>query len=514
MTNYKEILRLISLGYTQRQIAASIHCSRDTVRNVAYVANSAGITWPIDKSVTDEELRAIFNPKKQNEESQYVEPDYAYIHRELARKGVNLSLLWDEYCTKCYSMDKSPYMYTQFCNKYRKWARTTKATMRIKHKPGDAMQVDWAGATIDIVDAAGLEMKAYMFVAVLPCSGYTYAEACRDMTQDTWIRCHINAYEYFGGSTRLLIPDNLKTGVTENSRYETRINRSYQEMAEYYSTAIVPARVRHPQDKGMVEGSVKYVSTWIIAALRDRRFFTYDEAYAAVAEKLEELNARAFSKGEGNRRSAFYDEELAFMTPLPHATYEPAVWSTAKVHLDYLISDGKNKYSVPFDLIGETVDIRLTYDMVEVFFKGSKVAVHKRSREILREPVVTPGHMPEMHRKYLKYNSEDFLMWAKSVGRSTTAVVTRFLDAGREPEQGYKSCVSLTKLGIRYGNEALELACERVLSYAVTPSIRIISTALKAGQNSQPSEPLQNGEEHYGITRGAAYFAKEETDNE
>ena len=253
-------------------------------------------------------------------------------------------------------------MTTQFGDKYRAWARITKATMRIHHKPGDAMQVDWAGDTLSVYDSMTGEITpAYLFIAVLPCSCYIYAEATADMKLENWLNCHVHAYEYFGGVTRLLIPDNLKTGVTKNNRYETVLNRSYQEMAEYCDTAIVPARVEHPKDKSLAEGSVKFASTWILAALRNEHFFTLNEAKEAVRMKLVQLNLREFRQREGCRRSAYLEEEKAFMKPLPAQRYELATWNpNIKVGTDYLVSDGRNKYSVPFDLIGEKVDIRLT----------------------------------------------------------------------------------------------------------------------------------------------------------
>lgn len=210
MINYREILRLMSLGYTQQQIASSLHCSRNTVRDVRNASDRLGINWPLDDSVTNEDLEAQFHPEKNAADVIRKEPDYEYIHKELAKKGVNLSLLWTEYCADCYANGENPYMYTMFCTRYRRWAKVTKATMRIQHKPGEVMQVDWAGNTIPIHDATGNVDKAYVFVAVLPCSCYAYAEACPDMLSETWLLCHANAYSYFGGVTRLLIPDNLK----------------------------------------------------------------------------------------------------------------------------------------------------------------------------------------------------------------------------------------------------------------------------------------------------------------
>ena len=512
MVNYREILRLNSLKYTQRQIAASVHSSRNTISEVVHLAEEKGLNWPLDDTITNEEIRALLYPDRLDAVNPRKEPDYNYIHKELAKPGVNLTLLWTEYCSTCNAEGNTPYMYSQFCDKYRRWARVTKATMRIKHKPGEVMQVDWAGTTIQYQDpVTGENYDAYIFAAVLPCSCYAYVEACEDMKSTNWLLCHVHAYEYFGGVTRLLIPDNLKTGVVKNTRYDTVLNRSYQEMSEYYGTAIVPARVLHPKDKSLAEGTVKFATTWVIAALRNRKFFSFEEVKQAVAEKLEELNRYPFKKREGCRYSAFSDEEKSFMKPLPLTPYEPAVWSTAKVPLDYLISDGKNKYSVPFDLIGEEVDIRLTKEMVEVFFHGSRVASHKRVSKQLRNPVTQPEHMPIEYRKYLTYNADEFTRWAQSVGQYTVTVINHFLSSGREPEQGYKSCASLTKLGDKYGLNRLEKACERVLNYSSQPSVRNISTILKNGQDRvQPTQPTSKPAQSrsHGITRGAAYFQR------
>ena len=516
MVNYREILRLLDLGYTQREVSRSLHCSRNTVRDVLYLSKELNIRWPLDDNVTNSELAGLFHPKQEGTASPYREPDYAYMHRELARKGVNLTLLWSEYCTDCYTNGDIPYMYSQFCDKYRQWARISKATMRIQHKPGDVMQVDWAGETIPIYDQAGGETPAYIFVAVLPCSCYAYVEACPDMRSESWLLCHVHAYSYFGGVTRLLIPDNLKTGVTSNTRYETLINKSYYEVAEYYDTAIVPARVEHPKDKSLAEGTVKFVSTWVIAALRNRRFFTLGEVQQAVSEKLEELNHIPFKKRKGNRHSAYIEEERDFMKQLPLTPYEPAVWSTARVPLDYLISDGKNKYSVPYDLIGKDVDIRLTRRIVEVFFGGSRVALHPRQQSQLRDPIVIPEHMPEAHRKYLSYNADNFSLWAQSIGQNTSEVVRFFLESGKEPEQGFKFCASLTKLGEKYGHSKLEKACEQVLKYAKEPNIRIITAVLKGTLSPRETAGRKSGNSdgHHGITRGAAYFSRKEDDDD
>lgn len=511
MVDYREILRLTSLKYSQRSIESCVGSSRHTIRAVQEAAKTAGVKWPECESMTNAELEAVLYPERSSSAySPYMAPDFQAIHRELAKPGVTLSLLWSEYCDRARSQGMVPYMYTQFTDKYRKWARLTKATMRIQHKPGDSMQVDWAGNTIPVYDpVTGEESKAFLFVCVLPCSCYVYAEACDDMKAENWLGCHAHAYSYYGGVTRLLIPDNLKTGVASNTRYETVLNRSYQEMAEYYDTAIVPARVRHPKDKSLVEGSVGFASTWIIAALRNQKFFSIDEVKSAVSERLEVLNTMPFKKREGCRRDAYLNEEKDFMKPLPSSPYELAVWSTAKVGYDYLVSDGKNKYSVPYDLIGERVDIRLTKNTVEVFFKGSRVASHIREQGVKRDPIIHPEHMTPEHRRYLNYNADDFTTWAASVGEKTSEIVSYFLSSGKEAEQGFKSCASLTKLANRYGNVRLEAACSRVLNITSSPSVRSISTILKSVRDEKSIAAAASKDDNsYGITRGASYFSK------
>ena len=501
--DYREILRLRHADYSQNRICASVSSSHHTVKDVLEAASAKNIHWPLSPDITNQELEFLLFPDKYRNVSRYEEPNYTYIHSELAKSGVNMTLLWNEYCQTCHANGKTPYQYTQFCEKYRRWARVTKATMRIQHKPGDAMEVDWAGDTIPLYDSVtGEEAAAYLFVAVLPCSCMVYAEAREDMRTESWLLCHVHAFNYFGGVTRLLIPDNCKTATISSNRYEMILNRSYQELAEHYGTAIVPARVRKPRDKSHAEGSVRFAETWIIAALRNQKFFSLRELNQAVRGKLEELNNRPFKQRVGSRHSAFLEEEKSFLLPLPAHDFEPAVWSVAKVGVDYLITDGLNKYSVPCNLIGEQVDIRTTSTMVEVLYHGGRVAAHRRLQTRQHDPIVIPEHMPPEHRAYLNYNEEGFRVWAAEVGPMTGKVVEHFLTSGRAPEQGYKSCASLTKLKKRYGAARLERACEHLLSFSSSPSIRNLSSILKNGQDrSQSNENAAEAEPtpSYGI---------------
>ena len=510
MIDYREIIRLKNLKFSNVAIANSLCCSRNTVSEVLKLAESHSLEWPIPETLTNKDIEQLFYPGRGTNEGRRL-PDYEYIYNELAKPGVTLSLLWAEYCAKCEAEHTIPYQHTQFNEKYHAYAASKKATLRIKRKPGETMEVDWIGDTLKVYDSANCcEIPAYIFVAVLPCSLYGYAEAFPDMKSNHWIEAHVHAYSFFGGVTRILVPDNLKTGVIKNTRTELILNRSYHEMAEHYGTAIIPARPVKPKDKPNAEGTVKVLETWILAALRNWKFFTFQELNKAIHKKLEEFNAKPFQKKKGSRLSAFLEEERDFLMPLPASPYETAVWSTATIQPDYLITVGNCKYSVPYEFIGKKVDIRAAEKSIEVFYHGDRIASHVR-KMYAPEPIYLPEHMPENHRKFLEYNTESFLDWGKSMGHSTHLVIKHFLFMHKVEQQGYKSCASLMKLADRYGTDRLENACTKALSYTPNPSLKNISTILKNGQDkvvlTSESARVSNKESlKYGITRGASYY--------
>ncbi|HPH53266.1 MAG TPA: IS21 family transposase [Bacteroidales bacterium] len=507
MIDYREIIRLHSLKFSNIGIANSIRCSRNTVSDVLKQADTHDLDWPIPEALTNRDIETLFYPDRATREGRKL-PDYEYIHKELAKTGVTLSLLWAEYCTKCELENTIPYQHASFNEKYHAFAAAKKATLRINRKPGEIMEVDWVGDTLSVFDsAAGCEVNAYVFVACLPCSMYGYAEAFPDMKSNHWIKAHVHAYTHVGGVTRILVPDNLKTGVIKNTRTELILNRSYFEMAEHYGTAIIPARPIKPKDKPTAEGTVKVIETWILAALRNRKFFSFEDLNKAIIEKLEEFNAKPFQKRKGSRLSAFIEEEKEFLMPLPASPYETAVWSTATIQPDYLITVGDCKYSVPYEFIGKKVDIRTTENSIEVFFHNNRIAAHVRKSYSLT-PFYLPEHMPENHRKYLEYSTDSFLEWAESVGICTLLVVKHFLYMHKVEQQGYKTCASLMKLGDKYSLDRLEKACEKALGYTPSPSLKNITTILKNGQDKVASSLVKpsNKSSSYGITRGASYF--------
>jgi transposase len=506
MVNYREIVRLKSLNYSNVSVANSCGSSRNTVAEVWKLAQNKNLGWPIPDALTNKDIEQLLFPERGVNEGRKL-PDFEYIYNELAKSGVTLSLLWAEYCTQCAQEHTIPYQHTQFNEKYHAYAASKKATLRIKRKPGELMEVDWVGDTLTVYDEAAEEpVKVYIFVACLPCSLYSYAEAFPDMKSNHWIEAHVHAYDFFEGVTRILVPDNLKTGVIKNTRTELVLNRSYHEMAEHYGTAIIPARPVTPKDKPNAEGTVGVIETWIIAALRNRKFFSFEELNRAIREKLQEFNEKPFQKKKGSRLTAFEEEEKSFLMPLPASSYETAVWSKATIQPDYLITVGNCKYSVPYEFIGKEVEIRTTEKSIEVFFYNNRIASHVR-RAYSPDPVYVPEHMPENHRKYLAYNTDSFLEWAENAGTSTLLVVKNFLYMHKVEQQGYRTCSSLMKLADRYSTERLEKACEKALSYTPSPSLKNISTILKNGQDKVAvTNPLSSAGTSHGITRGAAYF--------
>lgn len=507
MTQYREILRLHNQGISQRSIAVSCGCSRNTVASTITRAETHSLVWPLPIELTDAKLQKLLFSDAVAGGSHKM-PDYEYIHREMAKSGVTLSLLWNEYCEGCRQSGELPFMYTQFCKYYRDFAAINRATMHIERKPGEQLEVDWAGQTAGIIDnTTGETIPAYAFVATLSCSGYSYVEAFLSQNQESWIAAHVNAYSFFGGVTRILVPDNLKTGVERTDWYTPVINKSYHEMSEHYGTAVLPARVRKPKDKPGVEGTVGVISTWIIAALRHGQFFSLHELNTAIREKLDEFNRKPFQKKPGSRLSVFLEEEKPHLLPLPTKPFELAFWKIATVAFNYHVSVEKMYYSVPYEYIKHKVDVRITKSTIEIFYSGNRIASHIRLRGYDGQYSTVPEHMPEDHRKYTQWNAKRFLSWAESIGENTAAVVRAILASRQIEQQSYNACMALLKLGDKHSLMRLEAACKRALSYTPSPSFKSIQTILATGQDKLTDEqPASDSSCEFGFTRGADYY--------
>ena len=509
MTNYREILRLNSQGISQRSIAASCACSRNTVAKVLSQAQEIDVAWPLRAGVSDNELHRLLFPEAAASPSR-MRPDYECIHREMAKSGVTLSLLWSEYCESCRLSNDIPLMYSQFCFHYQQFTVKTKVTMHIHRKPGEQLEVDWAGQTTPLIDnVTGEIIDAYVFAGALSSSQYAYVEAFLSQNQECWITAHVNMYKHFGGVTRILVPDNLKTGVEKTSWTSPVINKIYQEMAEHYGTAVIPARVRRPKDKPNAEGSVKIISTWIIAALRNQQFFSLAELNAAIKEKLLAFNCKPFQKKEGSRLSVFLAEEKPMLLPLPATPYELATWKIATVQFNYHISVEKMHYSCSYEYIKHKVDVRITQNVVEVFFNNLRICSHPRLHGRPGQYSTVTEHMPENHKKYTQWNAERFIAWGESVGPHTAITVKAILSSHKVEQQSYRSCMALLKLADKYSVTRLESACGKALSYTPRPGYQNIKTILTTGQDKvtvEKAPPPTEAIASHAFTRGAGYY--------
>lgn len=511
MTNYREILRLDSLGINKVNIAASCSCSRNTVSTVLQKAKENNLNYPLPNDLSDKQLSEILFPPSELKPS-YKMPDYDYVHREMAKSGVTLTLLWLEYCDACRESGEIPYQSTQFNKYYNDYLKVTNATMHINHKPGEILQVDWAGDVAYVINTdTGELIPAYVFVSSLPYSGYSYVEAFFSMEQESWINAHLNAFKYYGGITRIIQCDNLKTGVDKHTRNEVVLNKSYQEMAEHYGTAIIPCRVRKPKDKAHAEGTVGIISTYILAAIRNQQFLSLNELNESIKERLEFFNNKPFQKKEGSRFTAFSEERL-FLLPLPQRQFELSKWKIATVGPNYHISIDNQNYSVPYEYIKHKVDVRLTKNVIEVFFDGNRICSHPRLYGRFGQYSTVESHMPSNHQKYVSWNAERFIKWAEKIGENTTFIIRFFLNRYKVEQQGYKSCMALLKLADKYSVERLEAACTKVLTYTLTPEYKNIQIILQTGQDkindssiaiTQPSD-----NEHFSFTRGAEYYKR------
>ena len=510
MTNYREILRLHSLGVNNSQIRETLQCSRQTVVTTLQKAAEQHLSWPLPDNLTNEALGKLFYPS-QKAEVVYAMPDCEWVYQELKKPGVTLSLLWYEYHEKCVREGTIPYKITQFKKYCHDYAVKQQLTMHLEHKPGDIMQVDWAGDTMQMVDTTtGELLDVYLFVCTLPYSGYAYCEPFLSMNQENWIAAHVNAFRFFGGIPHIIQCDNLKTGVVSHTKDDIVLNKTYQDMAEHYNVAILPARVRKPKDKAHVEGVVGVVSTWIIAALRNRQFLTEWDVKDAVAGKLEEFNSKPFQKKDGSRFKAFQEEKL-FLAPLPAQPFELSTWKKAVPGLNYHISVDHQNYSVPYEYVKQPVDVRLTKSMVEVFYNGNRICSHQRLTGRPGQYSTNADHMPPNHQAYLQWDGERFRSWAKKIGPSTLQVVEYLLTKGTAEQQGYKSCLSLLKLSDKYTAQRLEAACSKVLRFTTKPSYKSVQEVLKAGLDKDiptaSTAPITTAQ--YGFVRGAEYFGKE-----
>ncbi len=503
MRKIKEVLRMKWLcGISERRIATSCRMSRSTVADCIRRAQASGLSWPLPDEMNDTRLDALLYPPPLPSSTLRPMPDWPQVHQEMKRKGVTLFLLWQEY--KARSPDG--FQYSRFSELYRIWRGKLTVSMRQTHLAGEKLFVDYAGPTIPIVDRTTGEVDpAQIFVGVLGASNYTFAEATLTQGLADWTGSHVRAFEFFGGVPEVVVPDNLKSGVTKPCRYDPDINPSYAELARHYGVAVIPARVRKPKDKAKAEGGVLLVERWIMAALRNRTFFSLSEANTAIKELLTRLNDRPFKKLPGCRRSQFEELDKPVLKPLPATAYEYAQWKQARVGIDYHVEIESHYYSVPYQLIKQQLDTRITRSTVECFHKGKRVAVHVRSDGHGHNTI--PEHMPNAHRDYAQWTPERFIRWGRSIGEQTAIATNIIMSKRRHPQQAFRACMGLMSMGRKYSNDRLEAACNRAIVTNCV-SYKSINSILKTGLDQQALPEMQTSQhipDHDNI-RGPGYF--------
>lgn len=511
----KLILELREAQMSQREICRTRKMSQHSVGDVCRIAGELGITYNDVKDKTNEEVYRLFYPDKYVSETLYKVPDYSYVHTELKKTGVNLKLLWHEYKDKCQSSNALFMGYTKFCEGYSEYVTANSLTNHLRHKPGMVCEVDWSGSTMSIIDrATGEIITVYLFVATLPYSQYSYVEPCLDMKQNTWLKCNVNMFEFFGGSTVRVTCDNLKTGVISHPRQgEIVLNEKYEDFGNHYLTAIMPAGVRKPKQKASVEGTVGKTATAIIAQLRNEVFHSLEELKIAVARKLKDFNDAPFQKREGSRTEIFNEIESKHLRALPSTPYEVAEWVYGHiVNLDCHVAYKTNRYSAPYNYVGKKVDLKITESLVEIYYKSERLCSHKRFPDYLKYKWSTcDEHMPDKFH-HAKWDDERIKKWAYSIGPCTSEVIDRIFASVRIKEQGYNSALSVLRLSKTYSAERLEVACELALEKIRSPRYKNLKAILSSNQDqlflSKKAETRSKdlNQTVQGYVRGSQYY--------
>jgi transposase len=459
----REVLRLTFAGVSKREVARRTGMAASTVRATIARFELLGLVWPLPETITDSDLEAKIykSAGKKQGHRRIIEPDWASLHREMKRKHVTLSILWDEYIAD----HPEGYRYSRFCELYRSWEGKISVTMRQAHLGGDKLFVDYAGDTASVVidRLTGEIRKAQIFVAVLGASSFTYAEATWTQSLADWIGAHARAFEAIGGVTRLLVPDNTKTAIIKACLYEPQVNRTYTEMAAHYGTGVLPARPRRPRDKAKVEVGVLIMERWILGRLRNRRFHSLGELNEAIRALLVRINdERPIRRLGVTRRQLLEEVDRPALEPLPAEPYVFAEWRARRVGIDYHVDVDKHYYSVPHRFARAEVEVRLTGRSVEVFARGERIAVHLRSSGNGKHTTVQE-HMPSSHRRYANWTLDRIRTDAASIGPSTAALCDLILEHRPHPEQGFRSCLGIVRLVKPFGNARVEAAATRAL---------------------------------------------------
>lgn len=470
MVKFREIIRLHELGYNQTEIACSCVVARSTVQDYIRRASAKGLSYEQLKGMSDREAQAFLG-KEKTASVPAKAINFELVYQELGKKGVTLALLWQE------GIDRGDWRlsYGQFCRRYNQWRGRQNLSMRQVHKAGEKLFVDYCGVSVPVTQPdTGVVTAAQIFVACLGASNYTLAEATPSQTLPHWIGSHQRALNFLGGVPACIVPDNLKSAITDPCRYEPGINRSYQDFAAHYQTAVIPARPKAPKDKAKVEKAVQEVERQILAPLRHRHFSSFSELNEAITPLLKRLNERSMSDYGLSRWELFERVDQPALKPLPKYPFVFATWKRARVNLDYHIEVEKHYYSVPYWYIRRQVSVKISEQMVEIFSEHQRIAVHPRSSVPYRHSTLAE-HMPPEHWAYKSQSQENFLAWAARIGPHTTTQVETIFASKPHDEQSFRTLKGLQSLASGYGAERLEAACRRANSFGMVGYRRLKS---------------------------------------
>lgn len=504
MRKVREVLRLRSENCSDRRIARSLDLPRTTVRDYLARAEAAGVRWPLPDHLDDQGIENLLFVRSEIQRACRPLPDWAYVHAEMRRKHVTLYLLWEEYKQQ---FPEDGYQYSQFCSLYGQWAKTLQIWMRQEHLGGEKLFVDFSGDGIPWIDPVTGEVReAALFVAVFGASNFTFACAVPTEQLPDWIDCHVRALTFFGGVPKVIVPDQPKTAIKNSCRYDPELNPTYMDLAQHYGTVVIPARPRKPRDKAKVEAGVLIAQRWIIAALRNHTFFSIAEINEAIRPLIEKLNRRIMRKLNRSRSDLFLEVDLPHLGPLPETPYEYAEWKIkARVNFDYHVEFDSNYYSVPYRHAHDEVDVRATGKIVEIFRGHKRIASHLRSYK-KHQSVTDREHMPSSHRAHADWTPSRVVNWASTVGPFTAKLVDQVMKERPHPEQGFRSCMGIIRLGKRHSDARLEKAAARALA-CKSHSYRTVKGILenRLEEHPLPSVPKEILP-HHGNVRGGIYY--------
>jgi transposase len=477
MRKLKEVLRLrLAAGLSNRKIARITGIGKTAVSRYVSRARELGLDWPKIESMPEGAIEALLYPSSEEKKpGGPVTPDWDEVAKELRRKGVTKQLLWEEYRE---DHGGHAYSYSRFCELYASWKGLIEPVMRFEHAAGEKCFVDYAGLTLAVVDPETGEIRqAQVFVATLGASNYTFVDVTWSQKSEDFLASHLRAVAFFGGVPRIFVLDNLRSGVTKPDWYEPLLNRSYEDLMNHLGAVAIPARVRKPRDKAKVENSVQQVERRVLAPLRNQLLVGLEDARTQVLELLDKLNDRPFQKMAGSRSSVFVELDRPALQPLPKMRWVPTEWKRAKVHIDYHVEVNRHLFSVPYQYIGEVLDVKVTPNLVEIFRNGRPVASHRRNKA---RYTTKPDHMPSSHREHRRWSPPRVVSRAKRIGVHVGELVDRLLSSKIHPEQGYRPCLGIVRLADKYGEDRLDAACRRALAFSAV-SFKSVRSILEKG---------------------------------